>query len=117
MHTKDHSLLEPNVDSRKAIDFLNTCIQDKRLTQLGIAATTGIDQSQVSRILNSDFRRPSKNVLKLCSYANSLIDGNDRPSPATNHDLMSALEQVWDGTDQHARALANVIRSLASLHY
>jgi transcriptional regulator with XRE-family HTH domain len=117
MHTKNDSNPEPNAEIRTAIDCLNRCILDKKLTQLGIAATTGINQSQVSRILNGDFRRPSKNVLKLCSYANSFASVDDRLSPATNHDLMSALELVWDGTDQHARALANVIRSLSSLHY
>ena len=116
MHTENKSESDPNTKIRTLLDFLNTCVFEKKVSQLEIAAATGIDQSQVSRILNGEFRRSSKNVQKLCLYANSLLGISEKPSPATNQVLMLAIGDVWDGTDKHAMALATVIRSLSSLH-
>lgn len=89
------------------------------LNQNEIALAIGASQSQVSRILSGKSLRRSKTFEKICIYAfESLgkVEAKTRPSAATNHHLITALDAVWDGSDQHAKALALVIHSLGGLN-
>lgn len=91
-------------------------ITDSDVTQVELASLLAIDQSQISRIVNGDFKRISRNVKKICEYAN--IDLNfviENRNPAENTELMEAISLVWDGTRKKAHALAKVIRSLKEL--
>lgn len=90
------------------------------LNQSEIATAVGVSQSQVSRIFSGKSRRRSKNFEKICIYAYESLgksQGNAKPSASTNQDLMTALDAVWDGSDQHAKALATVIHSLGGLEF
>lgn len=86
------------------------------LTQAEIANAIGASQSQVSRVLSGHIKRRTKLLEKLCIYAKKQMPHTDGPDVRTNSELMSALTEVWDGTEDHAQALAQVIRSLAQLH-
>ncbi len=85
------------------------------LTQAHIASALSASQSQVSRVLSGNSRRYSKLLDGVCKYVFSMSPGKVQ-DPRSNADLMAALSAVWDGTDEHARALALVIRSLGALH-
>lgn len=85
------------------------------LTQFDIASALSASQSQVSRVLSGKSRRRSKLLDGVCKYVFSVSPGEIQ-EPRNNADLMAALTAVWDGTDEHALALALVIRSLGSLH-
>lgn len=85
------------------------------LTQAQIASALSASQSQVSRVLSGNSRRHSKLLDGVCKYVFSVSRG-EAQEPRRNADLMAALSAVWDGTDEHARALALVIRSLGALH-
>ena len=84
------------------------------LTQSRIAAALSASQSQVSRVLSGNSRRHSKLLDGVCKYVFSMSSGKVQ-EPRSNTDLMAALSAVWDGTDEHAQALALVIRSLGAL--
>jgi len=90
-------------------------------TQRELAEMAGVSQSTISRALKGKIRsRLSNGLCKLCNYAK--IETHKRPpasgcDPRTNPHLINALNTVWDGSDQHARALAKVIRSLKALHF
>ena len=89
------------------------------LSQLDVAIAVGASQSQVSRVFSGKSLRRSKNFEKICIYAFESLDATqsaNRPTAAANHDLTTALDAVWDGSDQHAKALAVVIRSLGGLN-
>ena len=83
------------------------------LTQQDIAKALGASQSQVSRVLAGQSRRRSRLFDQVCKYVFSAgrIDA-ERAPPA---ELTDALHAVWDGTPEHASALALVIRSLGAL--
>lgn len=85
------------------------------MTQKQIAIAVGASQSQVSRILSGHIIRRTRLLETLCIYASSKLHFGKRPDVRRNTELMSALAEVWDGSDEHARALARVIRSLAEL--
>lgn len=83
------------------------------LTQQDIANALGASQSQVSRVLAGQSRRRSRLFDQVCKYVFSAgrTEANN-PPPA---ELTEALQAVWDGTPEHATALALVIRSLGAL--
>lgn len=89
--------------------------QRAHLTQTQLAKELGIPQSQISRVLNGKTKRPNNTYFKLCNYLNKKIENvksRDAPIPT---EILQAVEEVWDGSLDHARALAAVIRSLAVL--
>ncbi|NYH23832.1 helix-turn-helix domain-containing protein [Paraburkholderia bryophila] len=95
----------------QALDYLRQAVALRTITQSEIAAATGVDQSQVSRILAGRIKRASANVSQLCRFA-SQVQGVATVDPARNMILMEALRIVWDGTVAHAEAIAQVILSL-----
>lgn len=95
----------------KQLDWLRECIQSGLITQESVYLTTGVHQSQVSRILSGHTKRASKNVLKLCKYSDSLHNSHSTDAPIVPC-IQKAINQVWDGSPEHAEAIAKVILSL-----
>lgn len=84
------------------------------LSQQELAIATGVDQSQISRMLSGSAKRVSKNLVKVSEYLENLHD-----CYAKNYEiprvLKDAIQFSWDGTPGHADALARVIVSLKDL--
>jgi transcriptional regulator with XRE-family HTH domain len=85
------------------------------ITQIQIAKAIGADQSQVSRVLSGKSKRASRVFNEVCNYVNSITPSMDHGAAKQNDELLEAIASVWDGSPQHASALANVIRSLGEL--
>lgn len=77
-------------------------------TSAAIAKRVEINQSQVYRNLFGTPKRLTQTHLKLCNYAkiNVEIKAED---PRSNAILMDALASIWDGSDEHARRLAEML--------
>ena len=87
--------------------------RQRGLTQEHIAQAIGASQSQVSRVLSGRSKRRSKLLDSVCKYVFS--SGRSSKKSAPPAELTQALRAVWDGTPEHAHALALVIRSLGAL--
>lgn len=85
------------------------------LTQSDLASALSASQSQISRVLSGTAKRRSKLFDGLCKYVFS-IHPQEAITVKSSDELTGALSEVWDGTPQHAKALAIVIRSLGALH-
>ena len=83
------------------------------LTQGEIAYALNASQSQVSRVLAGNSKRRSRLFDEVCKYVFSIREQESPPAPPA--ELTEALGAIWDGTPEHARALALVIRSLGAL--
>lgn len=83
------------------------------LTQWDIASAIGASQSQVSRVLSGRSKRRSRLFDEVCKYVFSIEKQEPKNSPPI--ELTDAIHSVWDGTPEHAKALALVIRSLGAL--
>lgn len=105
MKHDDDLAVEASLAARRAGDL--------GLTQSMIAEAVGASQSQVSRVLSGASARRSRLFDQICKYVFSV--GVERPSVSQSLELTSAIEDVWDGSTGHAKALALVIRSLGSL--
>lgn len=90
-------------------------IQARQLRQVDIAIAIGASQSQVSRVLSGETSEQSRLFGRICDY----VFG--RPRRVTRHDvqqcneLVDALTEAWDGSNEQARSIASVIRGLALL--
>jgi transcriptional regulator with XRE-family HTH domain len=100
---------DPNLNDR--IEWLRATINSSNLSQEALSEATGIHQSQISRVLSGQIRRLSKNVILLCKYVENLhkTEKSDKKVPPI---LINALLHTWDGSGEHAEAIAKVILSL-----
>jgi transcriptional regulator with XRE-family HTH domain len=85
------------------------------ITQAQIADALGASQPQVSRILKGECVKASRLLEEVCLYAERFESGVTPEMVRANEELTSALAAVWNGSADHAKALASVIRSLALL--
>lgn len=77
-------------------------------TSAAISRETGLNQSQIYRNLFGIPKRLTKTHLALCKYAK--IDAEvEAADPRSSAILMEALTSIWDGSDDHARRLADLL--------
>ena len=86
------------------------------ITQSQIASALGASQPQISRILKAQGSRKSRLFEEVCLYVERFAGGVTLENVRANQDLMEAMRATWDGSANHARALSEVIRSLAVLN-
>lgn len=85
------------------------------ITQIALAEELGVSQSQISRVLSGKSSKRSKLLAKICNYAFKPPPAAAAEAVRQNEELIKALAETWDGTQEHAQALATVIRSLGGL--
>lgn len=101
-------------DWRETISNLGQLVRATTLTQLEIARATGVSQSQISRILAGQPRRLSRNVLRLCMYARTLQTRKRDALPVRGKEKLDrAIDSVWNGSAEHAEAIAAALASIA----
>ena len=94
---------------------LRTHFTKNKLKQVDIERNTGVNQAQISRILNGKFRNvDSKNVKLLCKYANLITKNESQLTKKANQSvlLMDAINSVWDGSECQEKLLAKLIKSM-----
>lgn len=90
---------------------LKTTLAARKISQNALATAAGVDQATVSRILRKCPQRAGPAFSRLCIYATNIDEDGLRPDPSDSEDLMNALRDVWNGSDEHAEALAEIIRA------
>lgn len=102
-------------DQEGLLSWLTAEVRARRLSQLEIAAASGVHQSQISRILAGKMKRESANVRKLCKYAISLRQGagaRTLAGPETRVAIDQAVTRLWDGSSDHASALVELLEAV-----
>jgi transcriptional regulator with XRE-family HTH domain len=104
----------PTLDLKQTaqLEFLRRKISLGEKTQIELAKATGVDQSQVSRILGGQARRASRNVLKLCKYAESLADSAEMPADVASR-ISATLAKLTGHSQAEDAAIEALISSLA----
>jgi transcriptional regulator with XRE-family HTH domain len=93
------------------IQLLADCLDKKELTQQGLSQATGVHQSQVSRILAGHARRPSRNLLKLCKYAENLrVPGG--AAEGRDAEIVGAIRSLLGNGSAEDQRLRDVVISL-----
>ena len=92
------------------IDHLAREVAQRRLTQIGLSKDTGVDQSQISRILAGRAKRLSGNVRKLCEYAKNHVGASGTvPEPTS---ALKVLAPLYGHSTLEDADLAEVLSSL-----
>ncbi|MDP3817578.1 MAG: hypothetical protein Q8Q57_01120 [Methylotenera sp.] len=91
-------------------------VQDKRTATL-IAAEAKVSQPTVSRIKSGKSTRVRETdaFSKLCKFYHIPISIELQSNVVNNKLIQDAINTVWDGSDEHAEALAKVILSLRGI--
>lgn len=81
-------------------------------SQKELALAAGVSQPAVSRILKGHPQRNGRAFSRLCSYASmrAATAGPLKMGPEVQRLISGAVEEVWNGTPEHARAIAAIIR-------
>ncbi len=93
---------------------LRELVASGKLSQLVIERMTGVHQSQVSRILSGKIKRLSKNVKLLCEFEKNLHKAMPLKRELDQR-ILSAVDEIWDGTEVQAEALSRLILSVKGL--
>ncbi|WP_175425517.1 helix-turn-helix domain-containing protein [Trinickia violacea] len=102
-----------NADEEKLLAWLRAAIADRRFTQFEVARSTGVDQSQISRILNGQAKRSSANVSALCRFAAeaSRHTSIQLEIPAVAR-ARALLDELMDGSAEEQRSIAELLAHL-----
>jgi transcriptional regulator with XRE-family HTH domain len=90
------------MDLRTAITEL---LEREGITQKVLAERAGIHQTTVSRALKRQPQRNTAAYASLCRY----MQQNAATSISSASPVMDAVRDTWDGSDEHAAALAKLI--------
>jgi transcriptional regulator with XRE-family HTH domain len=106
-------------DSRRMlVDEMHSQMSARKLSFTRLAQISGVDQSQISRVLAGDFKSVSHNVMQICM--NLGIDPlrfvrPTREDEAARRRIMDSALAVWDGTPEGADLLVSVLGGMAAL--
>lgn len=103
------------IDVGEAIKAINHVRKQRGHSKIEAARLAKVHQSPANRIMNGHCRRVGKNLLRLCKYANFPDGENAKPNPGSNEILMRALSAAWDGTEEGAHSLAQVLLGIAEI--
>lgn len=98
-------------DQSAQLLLLADYVKKKKLTQQELASATGVHQSHVSRILAGHARRPSRNLIKLCNYAETLNDP-DKASRVSDEEIIGAVRSLIGNCSDEDKRLRDVVISL-----
>lgn len=92
------------------LNSLKSAMKRKGHTQLDVAKSTGIHQSQISKILNRRFSREDADTIdRLKEYSN--YNEYLKQHQLTGK-IDKAVSEIWDGSSQMEQRIANIIRRL-----
>jgi len=104
------------IDSNKTATLLREAISKKAVSQADLSHSTGINQSQISRLLRGQFQRRTKGLNTLCIYLKvEPVMHTVALSLSKYPDLSSCLSEVLDGSRQRERAVVLLLRSARKL--
>ncbi len=89
---------------------LESLLKHKGITQSELAERAGVSQPTVSRARRRVPGRNSRSYRQLCSYIRKELNEISLPNPACD-----AVVEIWDGSPEHAEALATLIRAAGNL--
>ena len=78
-----------------------------------LSRETGVPQPTLHRSLRNP-QRLTKTHVRLCNFAGIALTPDELGAPR-REELVKAVMEVWDGTDEHAQSLVRLLRAGATL--
>lgn len=112
MQLKLNKIRRPMEDVRRD---LCSYFDSNSITQEDIEFNTGVDQGQISKILRGKTVTVSKNVIKLCKYANVNYEISSTFEPSDNKELLAVIESAIAGSPKRAKAIIGVVKAISQI--
>lgn len=81
-------------------------------TKKQVQKKTGLTQSQVSRITSGLFKSKNKSVIKICSYAYSILGDDGQDLTDLRDVLVDTVLELWDGTASGGQGIISVLQAM-----
>ncbi|HBB9944260.1 XRE family transcriptional regulator [Vibrio parahaemolyticus] len=87
-------------------------MQHNNLTQAKAASEFGVSQASVSRLVNGKWERlRNSSIENIAQKLGVMLKPDFQLKLEHCGEIEKAVIDVWDGTEQHAKAIANMIRA------
>ena len=93
---------------------LLTLIHSRHLSQESIAKAAKVSQATVSRALRGRIKRQGRARTRLFIYIRQELQ-KEGLSGTGKEKVVKAFENIWDGSEEHAAAIAKIIRASGGL--
>ncbi|MDP3610196.1 MAG: hypothetical protein Q8R74_14095 [Methylophilus sp.] len=100
---------------KKIVNTARLSMSILNIRQEDVAYDLQLSQSQVSRVLTGKCKRVTKNMHKICNYLQDCMDQKLVTKDFGLADINNAVLSIWDGTEAHAKVIADFIRELDSI--
>lgn len=103
------------MDRKLALEFLHKAMGLSGTNRSSIGRALNIDPSQVSRIAAGHFAKLDGHALRVCKYAQSLVQGTDQSTSTKSFsDMERKLAQLSRLNPGAAKAVSDLIDALAN---
>lgn len=100
------------IDNKKTALLLKEAFRKSGASQTSLSKAVGINQSQISRLLNGRFQRRSKGIHALCIHLKVSPVTRKNVIKLQNYpDLASCLDEVLDGSRKREQAVVRLLKS------
>lgn len=100
---------EAGREARLLASSIANVLQHEGISQAELAKRAGVSQSSVSRALRGPGKRHGRAHALLVTF---MHQGGSSHGPAR---VQEAFQRVWDGSEEHAEALARIIAACEGL--
>jgi transcriptional regulator with XRE-family HTH domain len=95
-------------------EALRAYLMREGMSQVRLAREAGVSQATVSRAMKQEAIRRTKPGQKLFNYMRQ-AGMIGRPPPLIEQLVLGAFVEVWDQTEEHASAVAKIIKATEGL--
>jgi transcriptional regulator with XRE-family HTH domain len=104
------------IDNKKTALLLREALRKSGASQSSLSKVVGINQSQVSRLLNGRFQRPTNGIHALCIHLKVIpVARKDAVKLQNYPELALCLDEVLDGSRKKERAVIRLLKSAQTL--
>jgi len=104
------------IDNKKTARLLREALRKSGASQSSLSKAIGVNQSQISRLLNGRFQRQTNSIHALCAHLNVNLVVRKNAIKLQNYpDLASCLDEVLDGSRKRERAVIRLLKSAQTL--
>jgi DNA-binding Xre family transcriptional regulator len=109
-------LVIKRIDNKKTAILLKEALRKSGVSQSSLSKVIGLNQSQISRLLNGRFERPTKGINALCIHLKvNPVARKDAIKLQNYPDLAFCLDEVLDGSRKRERAVIRLLKSAQTL--
>lgn len=92
---------------------LRKFMHENSYSESRLSREAGVPQPTLHRALRNP-QRLTKTHIRLCKFAGIAL-GQDESAKPRHSELVKAVMEVWDGTDEHAQSIVRLLRAGATL--